>query len=98
MSDDDQRRAEETAEPDSVWYAVGQHAGWGLMIAASIGFFLWLGLLADRRFGTLPILTILGALLGAAAGFYSMITKLIAPREGESGVGGDGRASGGEGP
>jgi F0F1-type ATP synthase assembly protein I len=68
--------------PDSVWHVVGQHAGWGLTIAVSIGLFLWLGYEADRRLGTLPFLTILGAFVGGAAAFYSMFRQLvIEPRE-----------------
>lgn len=63
--------------PDSVWHSVGQHAGWGLTIAVSIGLFLWLGLVADRRFGTLPVLTILGAFVGGGAAFYSMFRSLV---------------------
>ncbi|MGD2068021.1 MAG: AtpZ/AtpI family protein [Gemmatimonadota bacterium] len=68
--------------PTSAWSAVGRHAGWGMTLAASIGFFLWLGLLADRWLGTLPVLTILGAFVGGAAGFYSMFRQLVTePRE-----------------
>ena len=66
-----------TEGPESVWSVVGQHAGWGLTIAVSIGLFLWLGYEADSRLGTLPLLTILGALVGGAAGFYSMFRRLV---------------------
>lgn len=48
-----------------------------MTIALSIGLFLWLGLEADRRLGTLPLLTIVGAFVGAAGGFYSMIRHLV---------------------
>lgn len=72
-------------DPTSVWSVVGRHAGWGMTLAASIGFFLWLGLLADRWLGTLPVLTILGAFVGGAAGFYSMFRQLVVePREAAS--------------
>lgn len=63
--------------PDSIWNSVGQHAGWGLTIAGSIGLFLFLGYQLDQRLGTMPILTILGALGGAAGGFYSMFRRLV---------------------
>lgn len=66
-----------SGEPESVWHSVGQHAGWGLTIAVSIGLFLWLGYLADRRLGTLPVLTIVGAFVGAGGGFYSMFRQLV---------------------
>lgn len=68
---------EQTDGPDSVWHSVGQHAGWGLTIAVAIGLFLWLGFEADKRLGTLPVFTILGAFVGAGAGFYSMFRRLV---------------------
>lgn len=70
-------KGERDEGPDSVWHSVGQHAGWGLTIAVSIGLFLWLGLVADRRLGTLPVLTILGAFVGGGAAFYSMFRSLV---------------------
>lgn len=85
-------------DPDSVWSVVGEHAGWGLTIAAAMGFFLFLGYQIDTRIGTLPLLTILGALLGAAAGFYSMYRRLIVDsREGGPGPQGE-RSDGGPPP
>jgi F0F1-type ATP synthase assembly protein I len=63
----------------SMWSAAAQHAGWGLTIALSIGLFLWLGLILDRRLGTLPLLTIVGSFVGGAAGFYSMFRRLVPP-------------------
>lgn len=76
--------------PESAWSVVGQHAGWGLTIAAAMGFFLFLGYQIDRRIGTLPLLTVLGALLGAAAGFYSMYRRLVAdPQERRAGQQGE---------
>jgi hypothetical protein len=64
-------------EPPTVWGAVGQHAGYGLTIAASLGFFMAVGWWADGRLGTLPWLTVLGALVGAGGGFYSMYRDLV---------------------
>jgi F0F1-type ATP synthase assembly protein I len=39
--------------------------------------FLWLGTVADRWLGTRPAFTLVGAFVGAAAGFYHMIHHLI---------------------
>jgi F0F1-type ATP synthase assembly protein I len=56
--------------------------GHGITFAASTGLFLLVGWWADGRLGTRPLLTLLGALLGAALGFYSMYYKLVVePRE-----------------
>jgi F0F1-type ATP synthase assembly protein I len=50
--------------------------------ALSTALFLYLGTLLDRRVGTEPLFTLLGAAIGAAAGFYYMYHHLvIAPRE-----------------
>lgn len=81
---DDRRTSEEGPDEGSptAWTAVGQHAGYGLTIAASLGFFMGLGWWVDGRTGTTPLLTVLGALLGAGGGFYSMYRDLVVePRE-----------------
>jgi F0F1-type ATP synthase assembly protein I len=60
--------------------------GHGLTLALATLFFLWLGWLLDQRIGSEPLFMILGALLGAAAGFYNLYRHLvIEPREGENG-------------
>lgn len=61
----------------SAWAASGRYAGLGLQLAASIGLFLWLGWKADNWLGVTPLLTIVGAFVGAAAGFYSLYRHLI---------------------
>lgn len=60
-----------------MWSEGSRYAGLGLQLAASIGFFLWLGYLADGRLGTMPLFTILGAFLGAGAGFYSLYRQVV---------------------
>lgn len=40
-------------------------------------FFLWLGTKADGWLGTEPWLALLGAIVGAAAGFYHMYHHLV---------------------
>lgn len=57
-------------------------AGVGLQFALSIVLFLLAGQWLDRRLGTEPWLLILGVLVGAVAGFYSLYRQLvIVPRE-----------------
>jgi F0F1-type ATP synthase assembly protein I len=40
--------------------------------------FLWAGRAVDRWLGTEPLLTVIGAMLGAAAGIYYMVRRLTA--------------------
>lgn len=59
-----------------------KYLGIGLTWALSTALFLYLGSLADARLGTAPWLTLIGAFVGAAAGFYYMYHHLVvAPRE-----------------
>jgi ATP synthase protein I len=55
----------------------GEVMGVGLQFAASILVFLFLGRWLDGRLGTTPWLLILGVLLGAGAGFFSMYRTLV---------------------
>lgn len=56
----------------------GRHLGWGLMWAASTALFLLLGWVVDRWLGTVPLFTVIGAFVGAGAGFYSLYRHLVA--------------------
>lgn len=70
--------------PDSRQPGVGDYLGHGVTLAASTLLFLWLGTRADAWLGTEPWLTLLGAFVGAGAGFYHMIHHLvIVPRDAE---------------
>jgi F0F1-type ATP synthase assembly protein I len=51
--------------------------GVGLQFAASIALFLFGGRWLDGRLGTAPWLMVAGVLLGGAAGFYSIYSKLM---------------------
>jgi positive regulator of sigma E activity len=51
--------------------------GHGLTWALSTALFLLLGWLVDGWLGTLPLFTILGAFVGAGAGFYSLYHHLV---------------------
>jgi ATP synthase protein I len=56
--------------------------GYGLAWALSVLLFLAAGAWLDRKLGTSPILTILGAFVGAGAGFYSLYYHIvIEPRQ-----------------
>jgi F0F1-type ATP synthase assembly protein I len=60
------------ASPDA-----SKYLGVGLTLAVSTLGFLWLGTLADGWLGTEPLFTLVGAFVGAAAGFYYMIHHLV---------------------
>lgn len=69
-------------EEESPLVTLARFSGHGLTWAMSTGFFLYLGWLLDGRLGTVPIFTLLGALLGAGAGFYHILQHLVfLPRE-----------------
>ena len=72
MTNDDDRHL-----AASGFTAAGQYAGIGLQFALAVGLFTWLGWIADARLGWTPVLTIVGAFVGATAGFYSMYRKLV---------------------
>ena len=64
-------------EPDSPMVAAGRFSGYGLQLALSVGLFMAAGWWVDGKLGTKPLLTILGALGGGAAGFYSLYLHLV---------------------
>jgi F0F1-type ATP synthase assembly protein I len=78
-------RGNQGREPP-VFTTMARYAHLGLQLALATGLFLFAGWWADGRLGTTPLLTILGALMGAAAGFYSMIRQLL-PGSRRSGTG-----------
>jgi len=65
-----------------LWAAAGQYTGYGLTWALSTLLFLLGGWWLDGKVGTTPLFTILGAFVGAGAGFYSLYSHLAGePRE-----------------
>jgi F0F1-type ATP synthase assembly protein I len=63
----------------------GQYMGHGLSLALATLLFLFLGWRLDGWLGTTPLFTILGAFVGAGAGFYNLYYQMIVkPRERES--------------
>ena len=81
MSDD--RRGQ--GQGGTVWSEMGRYAHLGFQLALSMGLFLLGGWWLDGRIGTTPLLTIVGAMVGAAAAFYSMIRQLTGKSRGGSG-------------
>ena len=65
---------------------VAQYGGLGLQFGAAVGFFTWGGYKLDEWLGSSPWLTLLGALLGAGAAFYSIYRKVF-PRAAAKGDG-----------
>lgn len=70
----------------AVWFEMGRYAHLGFQLAFSTGLFLLAGWWLDGKLDTTPLLTIIGAMVGAAAGFYSMIHQLMG-RSGRSEAG-----------
>ncbi|HSM35663.1 MAG TPA: AtpZ/AtpI family protein [Longimicrobiales bacterium] len=68
MADPDRRGTQGTSG--------GEALGYALALVASTLLFLWLGSVADRWLSTEPLLTAIGALLGAGAGIYYMVRRL----------------------
>ncbi|MFO7894390.1 MAG: AtpZ/AtpI family protein [Longimicrobiales bacterium] len=83
---------ESQRQPDgrSGYQSIGQYLGHGLTLAASTLLFLWLGTKADDWLGTEPWLALLGAFLGAGAGFYHMYHHLVEVPRNEAGEDGSG--------
>jgi hypothetical protein len=68
--------AEGTPEPDSTVVQLGRYSGLGLQWALSVVLFLFAGRWLDKRIGTDPYLTVVGAFVGGAAGFYALYAAL----------------------
>lgn len=72
------RRSGRKSDGSEIQRASSDALGHGFTIAAAIGLFLWAGDRADRALGTSPVFALLGALTGAAAGFYRLYAHLMA--------------------
>jgi F0F1-type ATP synthase assembly protein I len=60
-----------------LWAAAGHFTGYGLQWALSTLLFLLGGWWLDSKVGTMPLFTILGAFVGAGAGFYSLYRHIV---------------------
>ncbi|WP_412070017.1 AtpZ/AtpI family protein [Rubrivirga sp. IMCC43871] len=65
--------------------AAGPHLGFGMQLAAAMVFFVGLGIVVDRYFGTTPWGVLVGAVLGMI-GVFAMVIRLA--READGGKGG----------
>ena len=70
-------------EPEPVLVPMARYTGFGLQLAASVGLFMAAGWWVDGKLGTVPLLTILGALCGGAAGSYRLYLHLVKYRDSE---------------
>jgi F0F1-type ATP synthase assembly protein I len=68
MADPDRRSTQGTSG--------GEALGYALTLVASTLFFLWVGSAVDRWLSTGPLLSAVGALIGAGAGIYYMVRRL----------------------
>ncbi len=55
----------------------GQYMGHGLTVALGTLLFSLIGWWVDSKLGTTPVLTILGAFVGAGAGFYKLYYYVV---------------------
>jgi F0F1-type ATP synthase assembly protein I len=62
----------------------GSVAGLGFQFAITILVFLFLGEWLDRKLGTAPWLLLLGVVIGAVGGFYSLFRVLSASQRRDS--------------
>ena len=86
MANEPQRRPNDL----SGYRGVGEYLGHGLTWAVSTLLFLWLGTKADDWLGTEPWLALLGAFVGAGAGFYHMYHHLVEVSRDQDGEDGSG--------
>lgn len=63
--------------PASLWAASGQYMGLGLTWAMATLLFLAVGWWLDTKLGTTPWLLIVGACVGASAGFYYLYQTVV---------------------
>ena len=63
-------------KPDRNWADLLRLSTVGLVLAISVGLGAWLGLWLDERWGTGPWLTVLGVVIGSAAGFIELLREV----------------------
>ncbi|MFP3948532.1 MAG: AtpZ/AtpI family protein [Longimicrobiales bacterium] len=70
---------------DDIIAASARFAGHGLTFALATLVFLLVGNWADGRLGTEPLLTVVGGLVGAAAGFWHLYVNITLSSDRENG-------------
>lgn len=75
MNDD--RSEGQSPETNSAMVHLARFSGHGLTLALATGLFLMAGWWVDGKLGTRPLFALIGALLGAAGGLYSMVQHLL---------------------
>jgi len=71
-------------DPNDLLKATGRYMGLGMTLTMSVVFFLGVGWWVDSKLGTTPLFMVIGAFVGAAAGFYSLYYHIvIEPRQRE---------------
>ncbi len=63
-------------KPDRNWADLLRLSTVGLVLAISVGLGAWLGLWLDERWGTGPWMTVLGVVIGSAAGFRELFREV----------------------
>ena len=64
-------------KPEPAVVSLGRYSGLGLQLAASVVLFMLAGRWLDGKLGTGNWLTLVGALIGGAAGFYSLYRHVV---------------------
>lgn len=64
-------------KPTGLLSETGRYMGYGLNLALSTLLFLLVGWWVDSKLGTAPVLLIVGAFVGATAGFYSLYFHVV---------------------
>ena len=67
---------------------IGPYLGIGIEFVVAILLCLFLGQWLDGKWGTGPVLMLVGAFVGAAVGFYSLIRTVLKLQDGEKQAGG----------
>jgi hypothetical protein len=63
--------------PDPMLVSMARYSGLGLQLAGSVVVFMLAGRWLDGKLGTGQWLTLVGAMVGGAAGFYSLYRHLV---------------------
>ena len=66
-----------TKKEPSPWEGFGDAGTMGIEMVVSVLLFAGIGFWLDGRFGTAPILTIIGGVLGLAAGLYRVYMLIV---------------------